>query len=205
MNNINENKSFNSGYTDVFTCMSFNEAEVCVHTFNEHSLLYVYSGHMEVNDGNVTEAVESGRCAFIHKGETVRLTVIPVEDECHVMLMTLPRPFLCELYHCQFSGHDIPENGSSIVGHLLPENAATTSLFQSLVPFYEFGMEIPQNLYRLKMTEAILALLTQFPESRQWLFDFSESPLHLLDVVTNPEPAPMNWCKINLEKALLCN
>lgn len=69
MNNINENKSFNSGYTDVFTCMGFNEAEVCVHTFNEHSLLYVYSGHKEVNDGNVTESVELGRCAFIHKGE----------------------------------------------------------------------------------------------------------------------------------------
>lgn len=202
MNNINENKSFNNGYTDVFTCMGFNEAEVCVHTFEEHTLLYVYSGAMEVTDSNFTECVETGGCAFIRKGETVRLKVVPADEECHVMMMTLPRPFLCELYHCQFSGDGISGNENEFIGHILPGNAAITSLFQSLVPFYEFGMEIPQNLYRLKMTEAILALLTQFPQSRKWLFDFSVKPLNLLDVVTTHDPTPLIWSKIDIENVL---
>lgn len=205
MNNISENKSSFSGYTDVFTCMGFTEAHAGVHIFEEHTLLYVYSGSMEVTDGNATEYVETGRCAFIRKGETLRLTVIPTDDECHVMMMTLPRPFLCELYHCRFCGHGISDNEKEITGHILPENAATTSLFQSLVPFYEFGMEIPQNLYRLKMTEAIVALLTQFPESHKWLFDFSVNPLNLLDVVAIHKPSPLKWSKINIENAFFYN
>ena len=205
MNNISENNSFHSGYTDAFTCMGFTETEACVHTFEEHTLLYVYSGSMKVTDYNFTEYIETGSCVFIRKGETIRLTVVPSDEECHVMMMILPRPFLCELYHCQFCGHGISDNEKEIIGHMLPENAATTSLFQSLVPFYKFGMEIPQNLYRLKMTEAVLALLAQFPKSREWLFDVSINPLNLLDVVATHAPSPLKWNKIDIENALSLN
>lgn len=205
MNNIYKSKAFNCGYTDVFSCMGFDDAEVCVHTFDDHTLLYVYSGTMELTGGNAIEHIETGGCVFIRKGEKVRLTVFPDENECHVMKMILPRAFLCELYHCQFSGCDVEEKGNHIVGHILPENAATTSLFLSLVPFYEFGMEVPQNLYRLKMTEAILVLLTYIPGSVEWLFDFSVKPLNLLDVVTTHDPTPLIWRKINFENALSLN
>lgn len=185
--------------------MGFDKPQVCIHTFSEHTLFYVYSGSMELSDGDNNENMRVGDCAFVRKGETLRLTVMPNSEDCHVMKMTLPRSFLCELYHCQFSGHDIPEKSDNFSGHILPDNAGTTSLFQSLVPFYEFGMEVPQNLYRLKLTEAILALLMQCPESKKWLFDFSINSLHLLDVVKNPEPSQMKWYKINSECPISLN
>lgn len=190
---------------NIFTCMGFDEPQVCVHTFSEHTLLYVYIGSMELRDGKSVENMKVGDCAFIRKGETLRLTAMPDSEDCHVMKMTLPRCFLCELYHCQFSSHKIPDRKGIFSGHILPDNAATTSLFQSLVPFYDFGMEVPQNLYRLKLTEAVLALLMQCPESKKWLFDFSVNPLHLLDVVKKPEPTPMEWHKINIESPVLLN
>lgn len=190
---------------NIFTCMGFDEPSVCLHTFREHTLFYVYSGSMVLSDGELVEDMKVGDCAFIRKGETLRLTVMPESEDCHVMKMTLPRSFLCELYHCQFSGHEIPDREKIFSGHILPDNAGTTSLFQSLMPFYDFGMEVPHNLYRLKLTEAVLALLMQCPESKKWLFDFSVNPLHLLDVVKNSEPTPMEWHKINAECPISLN
>ena len=207
MNNIKDRNPYISGLPDVFTCMGFDECEMCVHTFDTHVLLYVYSGTLELFDGNRSELVQTGRCAFVNKGETIRLTVTPDSgEECHVMKMVLPRAFLCELYHCQYCDSDVTQvTVEPRAEHLLPQNAATTSLFQSLVPFYEAGTEVPQSLYRLKLTEAVLALLAYNPESRRHLFDFAYTPMDLLEVVKTTYPKPLDWRKVSKEVAITFN
>lgn len=197
MNNIKERNPYISGYPGVFTCMGFDKREMCIHTFDTHVLLYVYSGTLELFDGNTAEYVPRGACAFVHKGETLRLVVIPDDDdESHIMKMILPHAFLCELYHCEYCGNDgTSGNMDYQIEHLLAPNAATASLFQSLVPFYDAGTDIPKNLYRLKLTEAVLVLLAHNPGTRRHLFDFAYTPMDLLDVVKTTDPKPMYWKK----------
>lgn len=198
MNDIQKRNPFVSGYSDIFTCMGFNDRETCRHSFDSHVLLYVYSGTLQLCDGMQTETIPAGGCAFIHKGEKMTLEISPDSDtECHVMRMVIPRAFLCELYHCQEYICDMKEDyGDETTGHKMPDDAATTSLFKSLVPFYEAGAEVPQSLYRLKLTEAVMALLSNIPESRKWLFDFAYTPMNLLDVVATAQPSPMKWEKV---------
>lgn len=50
--------------------MGFDEPSVCLHTFREHALFYVYSGSMVLSDGELIEDMKVGDCAFIRKGRT---------------------------------------------------------------------------------------------------------------------------------------
>lgn len=194
MNDVSHHNPYVTDYPDIFNCKGFDTCKTCVHLFDTHTLMYVYSGEMLIYDGHREERVNEGGCCFIHKGETLRLSVIPgIDEECHVMKMILPRHFLCELYHCQYYTEDTEGTYAASTGHLVPANAAITSLFQSLVPFYNMDTKIPQNLHRLKLTEAVMALLSHTPGNRKWLFDFAYTPMTLLDMVQTPPSHPMNW------------
>lgn len=198
MNNLQKLNPYISGYPDIFNCMGFDEPEFCEYSFDTHTLLYIYSGTLELYDSNGSETVNAGECAFIKKNERLMLSAHPTQNEaCHVMKLLIPRGFLCEIYHCGYCGYDANiKDDATASGHRLPECAAITSLFQSLIPFYEAGMEIPQNLHRLKLTEAVLAVLSLKPESFGCLFDFSRNPMSLLDMVNNTKANPMNWVRV---------
>lgn len=168
-----KSKIFN--YSDIFFSCFFDNATVCQDRAMNHSLNYVLSGEMLLDDGQKKVHVRKGECVFIRRDHRVTFYKQPHggEQYCGIFLM-FTRNFLREMFNKLQPDldDDTPKLNASIIK--LPRHPEIESLFGSMTPYFNLDVAPSDDIMRLKMQEGLLALLHADQRYAPTLFDFNE-------------------------------
>lgn len=164
-------------YSNVFLASYFTDDQQCSHHNREHTLIYIQSGNLEINERGKIIYLHEGQCAFIRRDNQVILTKLVKEGKpYHSITLKFSRNFLREFYQ-SINKEDIPGRikRNKVSLRLLPANRPDIkSLFQSVIPYLESDMKPSEELLKLKMTEGAFVLLNTDKELYASLFDFTE-------------------------------
>lgn len=171
-------------YSDVFCSFQFNDGETCVHMVKDHMLTYVYSGELLVEEGERKIIIQPGECVFLRRNHRVSMTNCPVGNEqFRAIFLVFNRKFLREYYR-QMDKTKLPTDFKDCDANLIevPSSPDITSLFHSMVPYFDSSIKPSEELIKLKLQEGIQALLRIDLSSSVTLFDFIEPwKIDLLD------------------------
>lgn len=161
-------------YSDILFVYKFREGEIRHHAVNDHTLVYVYSGEMTIdNEGNTTK-LYAGDCVFLSRNHKVKISARPYNGiELKSVFLTFTRSFLIRYCH-QMDKSLLPSAKDKRMPNVvsLEKDLHIESLFQSLSTFF-IAWEKPTKQYmELKETEGIEALLSINPRFCINLFDF---------------------------------
>lgn len=163
-------------YSDiVFTYFNNNESR-CFHMLREHSLVYVYSGEMLLEEvGQDETRVHKGECAFIRRDHRISMVKQPKEDEQYQgIFMMFKRNFLRDLYR-KIDRKTLPLDARkydvSVIK--LPATPDITGLFQSLIPYFDVSIKPTDEMMNLKLMEGVYSLLNIGEQFYPCLFDFT--------------------------------
>lgn len=188
--------------SDIYTCITFGEPKRCIHRFDCHTLICVYSGELEIISEGKQTRLKSGNCAFIAARQMAQVTACPSSDNVfRAVMLSLPHCFVSEFYHTL--RHDVyAYDGIERTGFsLLPDCPEFQSLFQSLKPYHDASGTIPASLCRLKMAEGIYALLNTDRRFFITLFgDIIDGNLDILDILNESIGNEMSWRTIKNSK-----
>lgn len=188
--------------SDIYTYITFGEAMRCIHRFDNHTLMCVYSGELEIISEGKQIRLKSGNCAFIAAKQMAQITACPSSDNVFsAVMLSLPRCFVSEFYHTlRHDGYDY--DGMERTGFsLLPDCPEFQSLFQSLKPYHDASGTIPASMCRLKMAEGIYALLNTDRRFFITLFgDIIDGNLDILDILNESISNEMSWRAIKNSK-----
>lgn len=169
-----ENLTFN--YSDVFFSYYFNNDIKCVKMIKDHALVYVYSGEIIVEEKGVQTAIHKGECVFLRRDNRVNMIKQARGDEkLKSIFMFFKRNFLREFYQSidrKLLPFNIEKYQQSVVK--LPSNPDITSLFQSMVPYFDTSVKPADEIMKLKLHEGVYALLNIDPKFYASMFDFTE-------------------------------
>ncbi|MDR1976059.1 MAG: AraC family transcriptional regulator [Campylobacteraceae bacterium] len=161
-------------YAEVFFTYLFNNDIRCTKMVKEHTLVYVYSGELVVQEGHKKTFVGKDECVFIKRNNRVSMTKQPKgEERFKAIFMLFSRSFLREFYRSvkEFP-HDAGKLKSNVVK--LPLAPDITSLFVSMTPYFNSSVKPLDELMRLKQQEGAYALLNADERFYSVLFDFTE-------------------------------
>lgn len=181
-------------YSDVFFHFRLNEDCSCTHQFLNHVLIYVYSGVLEMNDPDRTMTVKSGESAFARKDTCLQMSVyLKDAKEAKVAFLRIPENFLHEFYFTIERQENVPATPyQSFL--LLPQREDVDSLFCSMNPYYGTDVAPSKKLLKLKMIEAIYALLQTDWRFYTLLFGFAHSSkMDVLDLLADTCVPPICW------------
>ncbi len=157
-----------------------------------HSIIYVRSGSLMVEQqGQVTE-VKAGNYVFVKRNCTARITKLSDGSTPYRGInLALHRPVLKEYFSRQHKEH-LPKGFQAVSNPatILPKTVQLESLFASFVAYVDNNQEPSEELLAMKTHEAIMALLAISPEFYPTLFDFNETwKIDILDFMEH------NYCE----------
>lgn len=170
------NKSSVFSYSDIAFTYFNNDESRCFHTSREHSLVYVYSGEMLLEEAGQGETrVHRGECAFIRRDHRILMTKKPNGDEPYQgIFMMFKRNFLRDLYR-ELDKKTLPLNVQkcdvSVIK--LPPTPDITGLFRSLIPYFDVSIKPSEEMMNLKLMEGVHSLLNIDKQFYPCLFDFT--------------------------------
>lgn len=153
------------------------------------------------NQCGETLNIERGDSAFIGRDSYSHIYAEPeLHEPCRVLFFSLPREFLCEFYHT-LSLSDCKSSTMELSAlHRLSSTSETESLFRSWIPYMREGQEIPETVLRLKMTEAVYALLNTDKRYIPTLFDFAgKCRMDMFDLLNKPMTKEIKWRELQSE------
>lgn len=190
-----QSKNIIQSASDIYTYITFGEPQRCIHRFNSHTLICVYSGELEIISEGKQTCLKSGNCAFIAARQMAQITVCPSSGNVfRAVMLSLPCCFVSEFFHtlCHagYAYDGMERTGFS----MLPDCPEFQSLFQSLKPYHDTSRTIPASLCRLKMAEGIYALLNTDRRFFITLFDdIIGGKLDILDILNESIGYEMSW------------
>jgi AraC-like DNA-binding protein len=169
-----ENLKFN--YSDIFFSYYFNNNIKCTKMVKEHILVYVYSGELLLEERNRRTKIHGGECVFVRRDNRVDMTKQPFEGESFKgIFMIFKRNFLREFYQTidkEALPLDTEKHKPSVIK--LPNTPDITSLFQSMIPYFDTSIKPAEKMMELKMQEGVYSLLNIDKKFYPSLFDFTE-------------------------------
>ena len=172
------------------------------HLFFNHTLVYLYSGQLYLrNQCGETLHIGKGNSAFIGRDSYSYIYAEPeLHEPCRVLFFSLPREFLCEFYQT-LSHSDRKSSTTELPAlHRLPSTSETEGLFQSWMPYMQEGQELPETVLRLKMVEAVHALLNTDKRYIPTLFDFAgKCRMDMFDLLNKPMTKEIEWQELQFE------
>ncbi|MGE5456780.1 MAG: AraC family transcriptional regulator, partial [Methanococcaceae archaeon] len=169
-----ENLSFN--YSDIFFSYYFTKDTKCVKMVKEHTLVYVYSGELLVEERSKKTRIRGGECVFLRRDNRVSLTKQPKGEELFkAIFMIFNRNFLREFYQTMDKKHlpvEAEKHKPSVIK--LPPTPDITSLFQSMTPYFDTSIKPADEIMKLKLHEGVYSLLNIDNRFYPGLFDFTE-------------------------------
>ncbi|MDO4159077.1 MAG: AraC family transcriptional regulator [Prevotellaceae bacterium] len=166
---------------DVFNCSNvliasyFADDKGCAHENSDHTLIYIVSGELEINENGKKTVLYAGNCAFMRRDNRMLLQKhvrnnIPYRS----VVLKFTRSFLREFYNT-LDKKNIPMDSKrtkeSLV--LLPNNRPDIrSLFESVMPYFDSDIKPSEDILKLKMTEGLFVLLNTDINLYASLFDF---------------------------------
>ena len=163
-------------YNNIFFSFFYDDTSGCIHRSHEYAMNYVYSGEMLLDNGKEQIHVGKGECVFIPRDHHITMYKRTAGGEryCGIFLM-FTRSFLKEMY-TKFEQYKTPEHTPKLASDVikLPQTAELTSLFASMVPYFDPKVKPQDDLMQLKLQEGLLALLHIDKRFAPMLFDFNE-------------------------------
>ena len=174
--NINDPLKVIFNYNNVFFSFFYDDTAACIHRSHDFAINYVYSGEMVLESENKRMHVGKGECVFIPRDHHITLYKKPFNGEryCGIFL-NFSRNFLRGMYsrYDQFKvPADTPKLNKGAIK--LPNTAELTSLFSSMIPYFDSKVKPQDDLMFLKLQEGLLALLHIDKRFAPILFDFNE-------------------------------
>lgn len=174
--NMNTSKTIN--YSGTFLSCFYDNNTSCVHATKDHTLVYLYSGKLIIEDsGKEERVILPGECVFIRRNHRVRMTKLYSESgQYKGISMTFRRNILREFYS-KMDKSTIPQNikasGESVF--TIPIRPDIDSLFQSLTPYFDSSVQPTEEIIKLKEQEGVYCLLNTNKDLFPVLFDFTET------------------------------
>lgn len=168
---------------DVFDCSNiliasyFTDDQGCVHENREHTLIYLCSGELEIEERGKKTVLHPGDCAFMRRDNRMWLQKRVVDGiPYHSIVLKFSRAFLREFYR-SLDPRQLPSDTKRERTSLrvLPSGRPDIrSLFESVIPYFDAGEKPSEEVLKLKMTEGVYVLLNTDPRLYASLFDFVE-------------------------------
>lgn len=163
--------------SDAFLASYFTDDRQCVHPNREHTLVYLCSGELEVEQEGRRTVLHEGECAFMRRDHRMILQRrVSQAKPYRSVVLKFSRNFLREFYQ-QLDRRSLPayaqRNRDSL--YLLPaDRPDIRNLFRSVLPFFETEVKPSEELLRLKMAEGVYVLLNTDKSLYASLFDFTD-------------------------------
>lgn len=163
-------------YSGIFLSCVADDGTIYTPMVKDHTLAYIHSGEMELdNDGKKT-LLRKGDCFFFpkdHRISTIKRTY--KGEEFQGTFLTFPRIFLRDFY-ATLDKQEVPDikrkKKSGPV--MLERSPSIRSLFESLLPYYHSDTAPSKEIVDLKLREGVYALLQANDDFYPILFDFTE-------------------------------
>ena len=170
-------------HLDVFDCSNvfigsyFTDDRDCAHCNREHTLVYCYSGELEIVENGRKTILRPGDCAFLRRDNRLWMhkRVRPGQPY-RSFVLKFSRKFLREFYQT-LNKREIPagaaRNKTSLV-KLPADRIDIRSLFESVIPYFDAEVKPSEEILKLKMIEGVYAILNTDESLYASLFDFVE-------------------------------
>lgn len=181
-------------YSDLFFYFRFDDDHSCKHRFMSHALIYVYCGELEMNDLDRTIAVKSGEAVFVRKETCMHMEVCRKDNgDAKIAILRIPESFLREFYFTverRENVFTIPDHSSFSI----PQREDVDSLFCSMQPYYVSNVVPTDKVLKLKIIEAIYALLDTDWMFYTLLFEFAYcGKMDVFDLLVDNCIPPFCW------------
>lgn len=179
---ICEKQKFNNmEQLDIFDCSNvliasyFTDDRGCAHENREHTLIYLCSGKLEIEERGRKTLLHPGDCAFMRRDNRMWLQKYAEKDfPYRSVVLKFTKPFLREFYQT-LDKQDIPKDSKreKVSLRVLPNNRPDIrSLFESVIPYFDSGVKPSDDVLKLKMIEGAYILLNTDRNLYASLFDF---------------------------------
>jgi len=139
---------------------------------DQHALVYVLAGTLEVSYADQTHRFEPGTTLLIPRNQPGRMAKLPSENEPFRSLSILfPESLLKKFYSVRGEN---PAEGKRKEGLVLEKHPLLESLFGSLVPYFEMRDELPPDLAEIRIAECLTVLDACNSEVKRVLSAFDE-------------------------------
>ena len=161
--------------SNVLIASFFTDDRGCAHENREHTLIYLCSGELEIEERGKKTILHPGECAFMRRDN--RMWLQKRADEEHPyrsVVLKFTKPFLRELYQT-LDKKEIPMESKREKASLrvLPNNRPDIrSLFESVIPYFDTGVKPSDDVLKLKMIEGAYVLFNTDKTLYASLFDF---------------------------------
>lgn len=166
---------------NVFDCSNvliasfFTDDRGCAHENREHTLIYLCSGELEIEERGRKTVLHAGECAFMRRDNRMWLQKhADKERPYRSIVLKFTRSFLKEFYRT-LDRKEVPIESKRERASLrvLPNDRPDIrSLFESVVPYFDAGVRPSDEVLRLKMIEGAYVLLHTDRNLYASLFDF---------------------------------
>lgn len=168
---------------DVFDCSNvliasyFTDDRRCAHENREHTLIYLCSGELEIEERGKKTVLHSGECAFMRRDNRMWLQKNAEDGKPYrSVVLKFSRHFLREFYQT-LNRQQIPTDSKreKVSLRVLPSDRPDIrSLFESVIPYFNAGEKPSEAILKLKMVEGAYVLLNTDKNLYASLFDFVE-------------------------------
>ncbi len=149
----------------------------CSFSVGEHTLIYLHSGILEIEEQRGKVRLSPGECVFVRKDHRVTLNKYAdgTEHPYQSIALTFGRKFLLNFYRT-LSPESIPEYARRSRRSLMriPSRPDVVSLFQSLKPYFQTYEEPDGEWIDMKLHEGLKCVLKTDFNVYASLFDFAE-------------------------------
>lgn len=147
------------------------------HRMPTHSIIFVRSGKLVVEEKDRTTEVPAGNFVFVRRDCSINVTKVPLNGEPYRGInFSLPRKELKE-YYAKIANTCKKMHGAKPIAktvNILPQTIALRSLFDSFLPYTDSDQVPSEQWLQLKVQEAIMGLLEIDNHFYPTLFDFNE-------------------------------
>nr|WP_320058020.1 AraC family transcriptional regulator [uncultured Bacteroides sp.] len=163
-------------YSGIFLSCFSNDHSSCVHATKDHTLVYLYSGELIIEENERKITIKPGECFFIRRNHRIMMYKNHFgEEQYKGITLTFKRNLLRDFYN-KMDRNEIPENSArpdESIFHI-SSRPDIKSLFESLTPYFDSNIQPTQEVVNLKLQEGIYSLLNTDKKFYSILFDFTE-------------------------------
>ena len=161
--------------SDAFIASFFTDDKGCAHCNREHTLIYIHSGELEIADCGRKTVLHSGECAFMRRDNLMWLQKrvkngVPYRS----VVMKFSRDYLKKFFN-SLNREEIPMSARRDRLSLVKFGTGRgdiSSLFESLLPYFDEGLSPSDDFISSKMAEGMQAILRTDASLFASLFDF---------------------------------
>lgn len=164
-------------YMDTFFCCTVTSRDEFRSVVDEHMLVYVISGELDVVTGDHRRHLHRGQAYLIRRNCRAHKIEYPSRDGTPFkgLFLQLKMPMLRKtMNEYGLLVGDEPRYRSHSPYVMLPEHPMLTGMFKSLEHYFDVKEYPSERLMEAKIKEVILTLIEIMPELKSVLFDFVE-------------------------------